>query len=192
MDEVASALRALTDALDRLSIRYLIGGSIASSARGTPRATMDVDLLARMPPDAASRLPEQLGPDWYADGEEIRRALSLERPFNVIHRPSGEKFDLFPALIEFHDSELQRASPAAVRLGDEVLHLPVASVEDMILAKLQWYRKGGEVSERQWTDVLNLIRMNQDLELSYVHTWAERLGVQDLLNRALLDATADQ
>lgn len=153
---------------------------------------MDVDLLARMPPDAASRLPEQLGPDWYADGEEIRRALSLERPFNVIHRPSGEKFDLFPVLIEFHDSELQRASPAAVRLGDEVLHLPVASVEDMILAKLQWYRKGGEVSERQWTDVLNLIRMNQDLELGYVHTWAERLGVQDLLNRALLDATADQ
>ena len=122
MDDVASALRALTDALDRLNMRYLIGGSIASSARGTPRATMDVDLLARMPPDAASRLPEQLGPDWYADAEAIRRALSLERPFNVIHKPSGEKFDLFPALIEFHESELQRASPTAVRLGGEVLH----------------------------------------------------------------------
>jgi len=152
---------------------------------------MDVDLLARMPPDAASRLPEQLGPDWYADAEAIRRALSLERPFNVIHKPSGEKFDLFPALIEFHESELQRASPTAVRLGGEVLHLPVASVEDMILAKLQWYRKGGEVSERQWTDVLSLIRVNQAVDLSYVHAWAERLGIRDLLHRALLEAAAD-
>jgi len=153
---------------------------------------MDVDLLARMTPAAASRLPDLLGPDWYADGEEIRRALSLERPFNVIHRPSGEKFDLFPVLVEFHDSELQRASPAAVRLGDEVLHLPVASVEDMILAKLQWYRMGDEVSERQWTDVLNLIRMNQDLELSYLHTWAERLGVRDLFDRAAVEASAGE
>ena len=77
-------------------------------------------------------------------------------------------------------------------VGGEVLHVPVASVEDMVLAKLQWYRKGGEISERQWTDVLNLIRVNQALDLSYVHTWAERLGVRDLLQRALMEASADQ
>ena len=62
----------------------------------------------------------------------------------------------------------------------------VASPEDNILAKLVWFRKGGEVSDRQWQDIVNVLRIQGDrLDLSYLREWAARLGVTDLLKRAL-------
>jgi hypothetical protein len=188
MDSTASALRILTDVLAELQIPYLIGGSVASSARGVLRATMDVDLLVRLPAADAARLAEALGADWYADPDTMSHALTLGRPFNIINKITGEKFDFFPARAEFHEEELKRARMMDLRLGKETLRLPVASLEDIILAKLQWYRAGGEVSERQWSDVQNLLALNHDVDREYLTTWATRLGVRDLLARATAQA----
>ncbi len=188
MESVAQALRILTRALERLQIPYLIGGSVASSALGVLRATMDVDLLVRLPSDAVGQLVETLGSDWYADPDAMRDALKRDRPFNVIHKPTGEKIDFFPSVSEFHEEELKRASVKELNLGEEVLRLPVASVEDMILAKLQWYRAGGEVSERQWSDVHNLLTLNRDVDRQYLAVWSQRLGVKDLLAQATAQA----
>jgi hypothetical protein len=184
MDATAQALRTLTAVLAALQIPYLIGGSVASSARGVLRATMDVDLLVRLPAEDAPRLAGALGSDWYADPDAMWQALVRGRPFNVIHKLTGDKFDFFPAVAEFHAEELKRAQEMEIRLGDDTLRLPVASVEDIILAKLQWYRAGGEVSERQWSDVQNLLTTNSALDWQYLATWAERLGIQRLLARA--------
>ncbi len=192
MEIAAQPLRILTSALERLRIPHLIGGSVASSALGVLRATMDVDLLVRLPPAAVGRLVEALGPDWYADPDAIREALALDRPFNVIHSATGEKFDFFPAVAEFHDEELRRASVMDLQLGEEILRLPVASLEDIILAKLQWYRTGGEVSERQWSDVQNLLTLNPQIDRKYLAMWSERLGVRDLLTRAMIQAESSQ
>ena len=61
-----------------------------------------------------------------------------------------------------------------------------ASPEDTILAKLEWYRLGNEVSERQWRDVLGVLKTRAGtLELSYLQKWADELKVSDLLERAL-------
>lgn len=188
MDIAAQALRILTAALERLRIPYLIGGSVASSALGVMRATMDVDLLVRLPLDAVGRLVEELGCDWYADPDAMREALTRGRPFNVIHSATGEKFDFFPAVAEFHDEELKRALVMDLKLGEEVLRLPVASLEDIILAKLQWYRAGGEVSERQWSDVQNLLTLNPGVDRQYLAIWARRLVIHDLLTRASAEA----
>lgn len=188
MESVAQALRILTGALEHLKIPYLIGGSVASSALGVLRATMDVDLLVRLPSDAVGQLVETLGSDWYADPDAMRDALKRDRPFNVIHKPTGEKIDFFPSVSEFHEEELKRASVTDLNLGEEVLRLPVASVEDMILAKLQWYRAGGEVSERQWTDAQNMLTLNPDVDREYVAKWAQKLRIGDLLTRATAQA----
>ena len=188
MDSTANALRELTSILAELEIPYLIGGSVASSALGVLRATMDVDLLVRLPAKDAGRLAEALGPDWYADPDAMLQALVRGRPFNVIHKISGEKFDFFPAIAEFHAEELKRARLMDLKLGDEMLRLPLASVEDMILAKLQWYRAGGEVSERHWSDVQNLLTLNPGVDREYIAAWAERLGVQRILERAVSEA----
>lgn len=188
MDSSSNALRILTDVLAELQIPYLIGGSVASSALGVLRATMDVDLLVRLPVADAARLAEALGADWYADQDAMRHALTLGRPFNIINKITGEKFDFFPALAEFHAEELKRAKMMELRIGEETLRLPVASLEDIILAKLQWYRAGGEVSERQWSDVQNLLTLNRTLDRPYLAEWSQRLGVRDLLDRATTQA----
>ncbi len=102
----ATALRALIRALETLHVPYLIGGSVASSSRGIPRATMDTDLLVQLLPSQATSLAQYLGEDWYVDAEYARDSIERERAFNAIHMPSGHKFDLFPAVDAFHFSEL--------------------------------------------------------------------------------------
>jgi hypothetical protein len=48
---------------------------------------------------------------------------------------------------------------------------------------------GGEVSERQWRDILGIIKVQQErLDKAYLHTWAIELKLSSLLARALKDS----
>jgi hypothetical protein len=183
-----SALDSLIAALEGLGIRYLIGGSLASSARGVLRSTMDVDVLAAMRVEQAEPLAAVLGAAWYADPGDMRRAISAGRAFNVIHLLTGEKFDVFPASGEFHASELRRATEMPLDLAGRRTVCRVATAEDILLAKLQWYRQGGKVSERQWSDILGILAANADLDLGYVDQWSARLNLGDLWERARTEA----
>jgi hypothetical protein len=183
-----SALDSLIAAFEGLGIRYLVGGSLASSARGVLRSTMDVDVLAAMRVEQADPLAAALGPAWYADPGDMRRAISAGRAFNAIHMLTGEKFDVFPASGEFHASELRRATEMPLELGGSRTVCRVATAEDILLAKLQWYRQGGEVSERQWSDILGILAANAGLDLGYLDQWSARLDLGDLWERALKDA----
>lgn len=183
-----SPLDSLIAAMQDLGIRYLIGGSLASSARGVLRATMDVDLLAEMRGDDAEPLAAALGPDWYADPDEMCRAIHAGRAFNLIHMLTSQKFDLFPAAGEFHESELRRATEMPLELGGSRTVCQVATAEDILLAKLQWYRQGGQVSERQWSDILGILAANAELDAAYLNQWAERLKLGDLLERVRKEA----
>lgn len=184
MDPPLNALKLLTTALEKLKVPYLIGGSLASSARGVLRSTLDVDILALVSIQQASQLTAALGPDWYADLQTIREAIAAGRPFNIIHMPSGHKFDVFPAAGDFHSSELERATDLVLEFSGERIACPVATAEDILLAKLQWYLAGGEASERQWADVRGILESNPALDFTYVEFWALRLGVGHLLDRA--------
>lgn len=185
MTPFSTTLSAIASVFAKLQIAYLIGGSLASSARGVVRATIDVDILARISEKDAKAFVRTLGPDWYAD-PEMRSSLRAGRSFNVIHRSSGQKFDIFPATSEFHESELERATP--VRLGTAGEAFPIATAEDILAAKLEWYRAGGEVSERQWSDILGIVAANPALDWVYLRSWAGRLRVDHLLARALEQA----
>jgi hypothetical protein len=189
MDPVSGALQEIQAALDSLRIPFCIVGSYASSARGEARATMDVDLLARISEVQADGLAQALGSAWSVDVEAVREALRRRRAFNIFNLPAGLKFDIFPALDDFHTAQLDRAT--GLRLADGAGPYPVATAEDMVLAKLQWYRMGGEVSERQWRDILGLL-LAGPLDAAYLRYWASRLRVDDLLSRALAEAGPDR
>lgn len=179
-----SALASLIAAFHDLGIRYLLGGSVASSARGVLRATMDVDVLAEIRLEHTDPLAVALGTQWYADPDEMRRAISGGRAFNAIHMVTGEKFDVFPACTEFHASELRRATEIPLQLAGSPTVCRVATAEDILLAKLQWYRQGHEVSERQWSDVLGILAANAPLDVDYMEHWSARLNLGDLWDRA--------
>jgi hypothetical protein len=151
---------------------------------------MDIDVVAIIVAPQTERLARELGPEWYADPDQMRDAIAARRAFNVIHIPFANKVDIFPATDDFHLSQLERATHAPLAyLGDSTQY-PVATAEDILLAKLRWYREGGEVSERQWYDIQGILSTSPTLDLAYTHSWAARLRVEDLLAKALAEAAA--
>jgi hypothetical protein len=184
-DEVQIALRVI-GVLEDLRVPYQVGGSYASSIHGVPRQTRDLDLVIDLPLSLVPVFVSRLEGEFYLDADAIRGAIQRHGHFNLIHLASGFKVDCFPlGAGPFDRSELARGT--AHRLMDEPPRdVIVKSPEDTLLRKLQWYRLGGEVSDRQWNDVLGIVRTQGDrLDLSYLRRWAEILEVTDLLDRAL-------
>jgi len=182
------ALRRLLEVLDKLEIRYAIGGSSASSVYGIPRTSEDADLVVDLRPDQIDEFAAELRSDFYLDPGTIREALTRGRAFNLIHFKSSYKFDLFPLRSDdFSRTEFSRRRYVILRsFGPEPIECAVASAEDTILRKLEWYRAGGEVSERQWNDLRGVIRVSgHKLDRDYLHKWARHLKIDDLLERLL-------
>ena len=190
MVESEKGLRRLLDVLNSLGVPFFIGGSLASSIHGVPRATMDVDLVADLRLERIEDLAKALGGEFYVDVEALRSAMRAGRSFNLIHYPSSYKFDIFPLSADrFQQTEFGRREVVHVDLsGTGALEFPVATAEDTILSKLSWYRAGGEASTRQWEDVLGILRARGTrLDFDYLREWARYLQVEDLLQRAVAE-----
>jgi len=188
---LGEAFQELLAQLDRFEIRYLIGGSVASSSYGMPRQTNDIDILADFKGVDIHALCQLLSGEFYLDPEAVLSAVQTGRPFNVIHAKGIFKFDFFPAADqEFALSELNRRRFVVSMVpGLQNIEFPIASAEDTLLAKLVWFRKGGESSEQQWRDIQGIARVQSvHLDLTYLDKWAIKLGVLELLERAMVDA----
>jgi hypothetical protein len=177
-----TALSIIIDVFDRLGIRYLLGGSVASSLHGVPRATMDVDILADIRGPHAQDLERELKGHFGVFADEIRDAVARRRAFNLIHTASVNKIDIFLPAHPFHYSELARGRMMTFEYLGERVTAPVATPEDILLAKLVWYRQGGEISEQQWRDIQGVATTQQNqLDRAYLQEWAATLGITDLL-----------
>ena len=176
--------------LERLGVPYVIGGSLASSFHGTPRATLDSDLAADLRPEHVAPFLEALGDRYYVSAERVRSAVVRGASFNVIHLATMFKVDVFVLDDEpWNRAELARRQRFAVGEAPEDVAW-VASAEDTVLQKLAWYQLGRGVSDRQWGDVLGILRVQGDrLDGHYLRHMAAEMGLTDLLGRAL-DETA--
>ena len=182
-DELDVAL-AITSALESLGIAHFVGGSLASSLQGEPRSTNDIDLIIDLSESGVGELVAALGADFDVDVEALKRAMRERGSWNIFFTPLVLKIDLFAlGTTEFDRSEMDRRRRVIVREDGAALY--VKSPEDTVLRKLRWYRDGGEVSDRQWRDVLGVLRVSGPfLDVDYLDRWAPRIGVDGLLARA--------
>jgi hypothetical protein len=188
LPDIVAATTPVVEALEQLGVTYHIGGSVASSIYGLPRLTIDIDIIADLRLEHVRPLVKRLEPTYYIDGEMITDAIKRRTEFNIIHLDTMLKLDVFlPKSRSFDRGELQRVQAKVLEGSDHLFY--IASPEGTLLNKLEWYRMGGEVSDRQWNDVLGILKVRgTSLDMDYLQKWAANLKVADLLERALVDA----
>jgi len=177
------------EALENLGVTYVIGGSMASGVHGVLRATMDADLVADLRMVHARPLAAALNDLFYADLDTMREAIRSRSSFNVIHLKTAFKVDIFVAgRRAFERAQLARRQLHLIHVEPPVTAY-VSTAEDIILAKLDWYRLSGCVSDRQWRDVLGVIMTQGDeLDTGYLREMAVTMGIARLLKRAVEEA----
>lgn len=173
-----------------LGIRYFVGGSLASSLHGVPRATQDADMVAEMNLSQVADFVSALEGKFYVDKDMIEEAIQLKKSFNIIHLATMFKVDVFVlGRDERAQEEMNRREEYS--LPDERRELFVASAEDIILEKLRWYELGEKISERQWNDILGVIQVKRNqLDIAYLESRAKKVQLDGLLRLAFDEADA--
>jgi len=179
----------VTGVLEKLGVPYLIGGSLASTLYGMVRTTQDSDIIAEMRSEHIQAFISSLQNEFFMDEEMIADSIQRDSSFNIIHRDTMFKVDVFvPRPRPFQKSQFARAQRQTFDLETEI-SANFASAEDTILSKLEWYRMGNEVSDRQWRDILGVLNTRAgELDLDYLVKWANELRINDLLERALKES----
>lgn len=189
LPEFINVLMSVIEVFERLQIPYLVGGSLASALHGVARSTLDADIVADIHAEQVGALIEALGDDFYADDEMILGAIQHRSSFNLIHLETMFKVDVFIRKERPFDRVQFERRLEQVFAANPERKAFITSAEDIILVKLEGYRLGGEVSDRQWRDILGVLNVQAGcLDLDYLKRWADELKVLDLLRRALKES----
>lgn len=168
-------LQLVVARLDAVGIPFMLTGSVAAAAHGAGRATLDLDLVIEATAEQLRTLVASLAsPDLYVSGDAALDALERESMFNVVDVRTGWKADLIIRKSRpFSRAEFARRKP----IEFEGTRLWVATLEDMIVAKLEWAKLGG--SARQLEDVAGLLRVAAgNLDRAYLDRWLDELGLR--------------
>ena len=188
--DLIAAIEPVIRAFDHLGVSYYIGGSVASSAYGIAGATMDIDTVSNLNRSHAAPLVRMLEESYYISEAMILDAIDHQSSFNIIHLETMLKVDVFIAKeTPFHQESLRRRKKDTIDEDDVSIELYLASAEDIILHKLDWFCQLGQESERQWLDILGVIKVQgNQLDQKYLKKWAEELALPDLLKKAFEEA----
>jgi hypothetical protein len=158
---------------------------MASSVHGAPRQTRDIDLVVEISQSQARELIRRLADRYYGDEDRAAEAVRRRSAFNLVDLHGGFKLDIFClGGTAFDRIEFERA--VTVDLGEPPeIRVRVKTVEDTVLRKLLWYREGGGQSDRQWSDVVGMLRVcRATIDRGYLQQWADELQLSELLARA--------
>lgn len=176
--EPSELLRFLVAALENLHLRYFITGSIVTIFYGDPRFTNDIDVVVDLPekdvPEFCRQFPED---EFYLSEDAVRDALARRSQFNIIHPRSGLKIDvMIPSRSEFNASRFARARRVQAGADWDAL---LATPEDAIIKKLEYYREGG--SDKHLRDIAGVLKTSgSEIDLSYIERWTATLGLVEV------------
>jgi hypothetical protein len=179
------AMKPVAEAFEELQVPYAVMGSVAGLTHGYSRFTMDIDVVAFLHRENVAAFVSRLQDDYYVDENMIRDAIRHHRSFNLLHHETGLKVDVFiPTETEWNRQVTARRKPEM--MDEEASAFWVQTAEDLVLSKLRWFRATNETPQRQWSDVLGVLKMQMfNLDFDYMGKWAREIKVFDLLERAL-------
>ncbi len=185
-NDLTAALGPVDQALRQLRVAYYVGGSIASSYHGAARSTMDVDIVCELRREHVETFIKLLGDQFYCSSSAIVSAIDRQSCFNLIHLETSFKVDVFILRGRPFDRESMLRAKVGLLSATPEFSAPIATAEDIIIAKLEWYQATGETSERQWNDVSRLVEiLGPKLDLDYLTSASHSVGVNELLQRVL-------
>ncbi len=185
-DDLLAALAPVAQAFRRLGVRYYVGGSVASAFHGAIRSTMDVDLICDLSEADVAAFLGSFGAEFYMSPAAVRDAVQRKSCFNLIHMPTAYKVDVFVSRGRPFDLLAMDRATAQPLGVNAALTVPIATAEDSVVAKLEWFRLTNETSERQWDDVSKLVALLGDaLDVQHMQRMAASIGVGDLLDKLL-------
>jgi len=187
-----AALLEVVKCFEEIGLPYAIGGSVASSVHGEPRASADADLIVELAEHQLPDLVAGLQGTFYVPDDAAREAIRRASSFNVIHLDSAYKVDIFVAGPDTLDREQLRRRELVVIAADPDARAFVTAAENVVLRKLDWFRKGGGVSDLQWRDVLGVLKVQGPaLDVAYLRDIARQVGLETLLDQAMSEAGLD-
>lgn len=174
----------VAQALESVGGAYFVGGSVASSLQGDPRSTNDIDIVISLHPSRVDAFADGLGADFEVDRDMLRDAILRSATANAFYLPLLTKIDFFGfGTSPFDESEFVRRR--ATTVGSEGQTLFIKSPEDSVIRKLLWFHEGGETSEKQWRDIVSILRIGgATLDHEYMDSWSRALRCDSLLARA--------
>lgn len=190
--DLLAAMNPVIEHFEQLSVRYALSGSIACSVYGLPRGAQDIDLIADLDSKHVSSLILHLQRDYTLNGQTLQDAIQQRSVFSLLHVSSLMKIDvLLPQARSFDSLVLQRAHQLPLVEGYHPMW--IASSEDVVLMRLDWYRNSGASADDQWNDILGLLKVQAPtLNLIYLRQEAGTLNISELLEQALIDAGIDE
>lgn len=197
-DPIALAQK-IAEILLPLNIPYVVGGSVASSLLGENRSTQDLDMVIALDMETAPQLIEVMAGEFYISELAVQEAIQKakiaprEASFNVIYLPSIEKVDFFVMNSNdpFSNSVMSRRQLYTISDASDGVEsgIYIYSPEDIVLQKLSWYKLIPDGSQKQWRDVLGVLKVHEEgIDPAYLTQWARTLQLTDLLDEALLQA----
>lgn len=186
LGEPLQITQLIADTFQRLNIDYMIAGSLASSLHGIPRATHDVDIVADIKLHHIEDLIGALKNDFYIDQDLAKKAIKLSSSFNIIHLETMFKIDVF-ILGDDPNSKTEMGRRQSYQISEtSKKELFLASAEDIIIRKLQWFELSNRISDRQWEDVIGVLSVKKNqLDYGYLDEAASHWKVTELLKLAM-------
>jgi hypothetical protein len=183
--------RKVATFLELLKIPYYIGGSVASSFQGEVRFTEDLDLVISIHQSQTQSILNTFSQDFYISEIAVEDAMrGRTSSFNIIDLETTEKADIFVMRNDaFAQSKMARRQLyiPVNRPASDAIYL--CSPEDTVLQKLVWYRMTKNESQRQWRDVLGVLKIQGDrLDFDYLQKWSGELSLSDLLETACTES----
>jgi hypothetical protein len=186
---LAAFLRRVAEILEEAGVPYMLTGSLVSAYYAVPRSTQDLDVVIAAEEPGIERLVQGLlTANWYVDREAALEARRTQGQFNAIDPVSGWKVDLIVRRDRVYSrTEFERRVQVRL-LGVEV---SVASLEDIVIAKLEWGKRGDSALQRR--DVVQLLeRAWGHLDQAYLMGWITELDLQEEWDNARSQVGLDE